>query len=262
MDGQGHGADTGAAILLWFAISASERTASMDTGFRHLDAMFPKARPFDTEPQRLLREAIFRGFGLTIDRGFQKRLVLRSANGKRSLSFMAWSSGQREAVPLLLSLDWLLPAGKSLRREAISWVFIEEPEMGLHPQAISAVMFGALELLRRGYRVCLSTHSPRVLDVVWALKMLHENGAKAQHILKLFNVEPSPAMNEAVAARLLEKKMQVYYLDAKSGQTTDISELDPGASDSIESGWGGLVEPSDRPSVSDIVSEVIANSER
>ena len=46
--------------------------------------------------------------------------------------------------------------------------------MGLHPQAILSVMLLVLDLLRRGYRVAISTHSPLVLA-----------GAKDAHVLAL-----------------------------------------------------------------------------
>lgn len=72
-------------------------------------------------------------------------------------------------MPLLLGLYWLLPPAKVRRRGALEWVVIEEPEMGLHPNAVSVVILLILELLQRGYRVCLSTHSTHVLDIVWAL---------------------------------------------------------------------------------------------
>ena len=44
--------------------------------------------------------------------------------------------------------------------------------MGLHPRAVSGVLLMVLELLRRGYRVCLSTHSTQVLEFAWALRHL------------------------------------------------------------------------------------------
>jgi hypothetical protein len=55
---------------------------------------------------------------------------------------MASSAAQREFVPLLLGLYWLLPAAKIAKRDKIEWVLIEEVEMGLHPSAIS--IFAAL----------------------------------------------------------------------------------------------------------------------
>jgi predicted ATPase len=75
---------------------------------------------------------------------------------------MVWSAGQREFVPLLLGLYWLMPSTQSSRRGTIEWVVLEEVEMGLHPRAISVLLLMVLELVTRGYRVCLSTHSPQI----------------------------------------------------------------------------------------------------
>jgi hypothetical protein len=47
---------------------------------------------------------------------------------------------------------------KSRRGGVISrWVVLEELEMGLHPRAISVLLLMVLELVARGYRVCLSS---------------------------------------------------------------------------------------------------------
>jgi hypothetical protein len=44
------------------------------------------------------------------------------------------------------------------------------------------VLLLLLELLARGYRVCISAHSPHVLDVVWALKaILKHQAVKGQY---------------------------------------------------------------------------------
>ena len=46
---------------------------------------------------------------------------------------MVWSAGQREFVPLLLGMYWLMPPAKISPAQRLEWVVIEEPEMGLHP---------------------------------------------------------------------------------------------------------------------------------
>ena len=91
---------------------------------------------------------------------------------------MAWSAGQREFVPLLMGLYWLMPAARASQRGDLEWVIIEELEMGLHPRAIAVVLLLVLELLWRGYRVCLSSHSPHVLDLVWALQVIKQHGPR------------------------------------------------------------------------------------
>ena len=120
----------------------------------------PQARKLKPEIRELLSKTIFGGFQLELDQtGPQKRLVLRG-NGTR-IPYMVWSAGQREFVPLLLGLYRLLPSITPTRLGSVKWVMIEELEMGLHPKAIAAVFFIVLDLLWHGYKVCLSTHSPR-----------------------------------------------------------------------------------------------------
>jgi hypothetical protein len=170
---------------------------------------------------------------------------------------MVWSAGQREFVPLLLGFYWLMPPAHVARREPVDWVVIEEPEMGLHPRAVSAVLALVLELLSRGYRVCLSTHSPHVLDVVWALRMIREHGANPDRVLDIFGARKTPPMR-AMAREALKRTSKVYFFD-RAGQVRDISGLDPGAADVAEAGWGGVSEFSG--TVADIVSRVVAAAE-
>ena len=160
------------------------------------------------------------------------------------LPFMVWSAGQREFSPLLLGVYNLLPEDSD-RPRAIEWVVLEEPEMGLHPRAISAVLFLVLELLGRGYRVCISTHSPHILDLVWALRVLIEHEAPAEVVLKLFDVSPDAASTK-LAAAVLQKKLKVYSFNREGLPVTDISRLDPESSSLEETTWGGLTEFSAR----------------
>jgi hypothetical protein len=170
---------------------------------------------------------------------------------------MVWSAGQREFVPLLLGLYWLLPPASVSRRENVRWVVIEELEMGLHPKAIAVVLVLVLELLSRDYRVCLSTHSPHVLDLVWAMRTLRDQKADSRELLEILDVEATQTMR-AMAEKVLEKNSRVYYFNREKGVSFDISSLDPGAEEAAESGWGGLSEFSGR--VADVVARVVGNN--
>jgi hypothetical protein len=226
----------------------------MEQELGRADALFPKTNRLKKEYRELLSRHVFGGFGLRVDRhGGQKRLVLRQAETSKSIPFMAWSAGQREFVPLLMGLYWLMPSARVKRRGDINWVVIEEPEMGLHPNAISVVLLLVLELLWRGYRVCLSTHSPHVLDVVWAVQKIRQHDAEAKHLLDVFDVRKTDPM-KGVAQVVVRKTARVYYFD-RNGQTRDISNLDPGSQDQSEAGWGGLSEFSGR--VNDVVAAVV-----
>jgi hypothetical protein len=220
------------------------------------EGLFPQKHRLKKEVRDLLAQNLFSGYGLGVDKyRSQRRLVLTASGAEEHLPFMVWSAGQREFVPLLLGFYWLMPPTKVNRRGKIEWVVIEELEMGLHPHAISVVMFMVLELLWRGYRVCLSTHSPHVLDVVWGLQTLKRHDADAKFVLDIFGAELTDPMRR-VAEAVLKKTMYVYHFDRR-GHTHDISRLDPGSSDEIESGWGGVTEFSGR--VADIVSHVVAH---
>jgi hypothetical protein len=164
------------------------------------------------------------------------------------LPFMTWTAGQREFMPLLLGLYHLLPPRKLQKQPHIDWVVIEEPEMGLHPQAVTVVMLLLLDLLWRGYRVALSTHSPHVLTMLWMMRRLQEHKARWQLVCDAFGVKASRAM-QPVAETALNKDYRAYQLAFDKGGkvfSTDISTLDPDSEDEQIAGWGGLTEFSSR----------------
>ena len=204
----------------------------------------------------LLNKTIFGDFTLRIDKRLsQKRLVLGKRGGNGGLPFMVWSTGQQEFIPLLLAFYRLMPP---LDIRWGKWVVIEEPEMGLHTRAISTVLLMTLGLLERGYKVCISTHSPYVLDIVWALKALKRHHASTDLIREMFDI-PKERQIDEIAKSALTKDTKVYYFNREDGQTRDISNLDPGSTDQVEAGWGGLSEFSGR--VADVVAKAVARGE-
>jgi hypothetical protein len=218
--------------------------------------VFPQERRFRSELRLMLERTVFTNFELRVDKRWaQKRLVLRA--GSQSLPFMVWSAGQREFVPLLLGLYELMPLAGFDRRGQIKWLVLEEPEMGLHPRAITALFLIVLELLRRGYRVCLSTHAPQVLEAVWALRHLKANKASPRAVLQVFDAVDSEAMRN-LAKMALAKNLKVYYFDPATGRTRNISDLDPSSEEAGEAGWGGLTEFSGR--ANSAVARAVANA--
>ncbi len=221
--------------------------------------LFPQERRLKREFRDLLQHNVFSNFHLKVDKfRSQKRLVLGPGRRKESLPYMVWSAGQREFVPLLLGFYWLMPSTKVSTRDDIKWVVLEELEMGLHPRAIAVVLLLVLELVARGYRVCLSTHSPQVLEAVWALKHLKANHARANDLLEIFEAANTQSMRR-LADTVMEKAINVFYFDRDKGKTSDISELDPTAEDDGLSGWGGLSEFSGRANRA--VARAAANGE-
>jgi hypothetical protein len=207
--------------------------------------LFPQPNRLKGALRSVVDDAVFRGFGLKVDRSSpQKRLVLGKPDVESVLTFMTWSSGQREFVPLLLGMYWLLPPARLTKRPHVDWVVIEEPEMGLHPRAIGAVMLLALELLSRGYRVCMSTHSPHVLDILWGLGAIQRDRGTPNDVADLFGVAHDPSVVKIAEAALL-KTRRVFFFDP-DGEACDISDLDPGSELPAERGWGELTGFSDR----------------
>ena len=226
--------------------------------FRVDKVLFPSRRPFQKQFQDVINNSIFSGFSLKLETLYmRKRLVL--ASGSQSLPFIVWSAGQREFVPLLLALYWLLMPTIVPRRRKIDWVVLEELEMGLHPRAIDVLLLMTLDLVARGYRVCLSTHSPQVLEAIWAIRHLRENKASPEAALRVFDVKHTPDMGK-LAEAVLAKHVKVYYFDPKMGKTKDISKLHVGLEEEGEDGWGGLSEFSGR--VNAAVARSVANAER
>lgn len=210
--------------------------------------LFPVERTLKSEYRDQINKAVFHDGSVGIEEDRQHAKRLRLTHGDMHLPFMTWTAGQREFTPLLLGLYHLLPARRLLKQPEIDWVVIEEPEMGLHPQAVTVVMLLVLDLLWRGYRVALSTHSPHVLTTVWMLQRLREHAARWQLVCDAFDVPKSQQLQK-VAKAALKKDYRVHHLAFDSHgkvQSAEISNLDPGADDERVAGWGGLTEFSSR----------------
>jgi energy-coupling factor transporter ATP-binding protein EcfA2 len=231
---------------------------------RHLrgkdSAIFPQKGVLGKALRKTIDSSIFHGDRVELNTTEMRKRIQLNMNGDQ-LSFMAWSTGQREFIPLLLGLYWLMPVSttsqKPDKRLDIDWVVIEEPEMGLHPQAILSVIFICLDLLNRGYRLIISTHSPTLLEAVWAIQVLKENNLGAQYLFQLFDL-PVSQLTESLFENILEnKRTSIYYFDRQNDGITvkDISSLDPFESDPNIAEWGGLTSFSSR--ASEVISQAI-----
>lgn len=216
---------------------------------RQGDRLFPLDRVLKKQYSDLIDDAVFHGGSVGLEQDKQHARRLKLTHGTSQLPFMTWTAGQREFTPLLLGLYHLLPPRKILKQPGIDWVVIEEPEMGLHPQAVAVFMLLVLDLLWRGYRVVLSTHSPLVLTVVWMLRRLRESHARWQLVCEGFGIQNNQRALKKVAQAALEKSVRAHLLsfgDDGKVRSKDISSLDPGAEDDDVSGWGGLTGFSSR----------------
>jgi energy-coupling factor transporter ATP-binding protein EcfA2 len=242
----------------------SERLRTiMEAGLGKGQALFPQKGHLKKVITDKIRAGIFRNTTIKLETEFKKRLVLEvNGNTQMQLPIPFWSAGQREFIPLLLGLYYLAPSSRVPQKGKIETVIIEELEMGLHPEAITGVMLAMMELLNRGYKVVLSTHSLHVVEVVWAIEETRKSGVNHDNKLKafnkLFNIDYSSPDVKKMAENCLDKIYKVFYFkpEEKNGlvRSRDITSLDPSGDDPVISGWGGLSEFSSN--IVDVVSSL------
>ena len=222
--------------------------------------IFPQVGRINKTLRDAIGKSIFGNAEIRLDRsGLRKRIVLDVAGSQ--LPFMVWSTGQREFTPLLLGLYWLMPSGKARKKDNINWVIIEEPEMGLHPQAISALLVVFLELMRRGYKVIVSTHSSQILELIWAIRFIAKSKSAPTRLRQLLNLKASAYSKDLTEAILDEKTFKTYYFSRQDSvvNVKDISTLDAEDPDEAVSDWGGLTLFSTKSA--DIVTRAVSESE-
>ena len=225
--------------------------------------LFPVPKLLKEVYRKLIDDAVFHGGTVNLEQQGASSKRLRLNHGDSKLPFMTWTAGQREFTPLLLGLYNLLPRTNQRKRTEVDWVIIEEPEMGLHPRAINVFMLLVLDLLWRGYKVVLSTHSPDVVTAVWMLERMKANSAKASRVCEAFDA-PTSASLQAVAEEALLKTYRVHVLafeeDGKKVIAKDISKLDPSSASEDEANWGGLTKFSSN--YGDVLRKVVNESKR
>ncbi|MFC0318679.1 MULTISPECIES: AAA family ATPase [Olivibacter] len=220
------------------------------------DVIFPQNQRLRTPLRDSFNDSIFHDGKITLDQRVKKRFKLNVSGS--SIPYMAWSAGQKEFMPLLLSFYWLCPSSLAGRKEHVKYVIIEEPEMGLHPQAIESVILQVIDLLSRDYKVIISTHSPVLLEFAWAFQYLKKSKAGDSLLAELFNLPLSESVNELFKGILRTKTIQTYYFDRVNDKVDikDISTLDAGNADPSVAEWGGLSSFSSK--ASDIISRVMS----
>jgi hypothetical protein len=229
----------------------------MDISFSNEEGkIFPKENRLRKELREGIERTIFRNQTIHLKANEQNRkMVMLKTGNSIELPITTCSTGQREFIPLLAGIYYCLPAARVSHKDKITRVIIEEIEMGLHPSAIISVMLLVMELLNRDYQVILSTHSPTVLDLVWALVEIQTNKANRKYFRQLFDLNGTNYTND-LAKKISGKIIKVDYFKETSGgvSTVDISKLDPGSDSPDEWGWGGLSEFSGK--IADIVGEL------
>jgi AAA15 family ATPase/GTPase len=212
----------------------------LQNGMEKSESIFPMSSRLKVRFKKSFNDSIFHGGKVVMDDRTGQRKLRMEVDGM-SIPFMTWSAGQKEFMPLLLGFYWLAPTTKDKRKNEVKYVVIEEPEMGLHPEAIKAVILQVIDLISKDYKVIVSTHSPVLLEFVWAYNLLKKSQVKEEAFFELFDI-PENAGTKGLFDGLLSKKINTYYFDRKNEKVIakDISSLDAGSDDEAMSGWGGV----------------------
>jgi len=227
---------------------------SFQKGMAHDQILFPLREKTSDSINASFNENIFHDGKVIVDERTGQKKMRMEIEGV-SLPFMTWSAGQKEFMPLLMAFYCLKDNQKV---SSYKYVVIEEPEMGLHPNAIQTVLLEVIALMNEGYKVIISTHSSVLLDFAWTntlLKSLPE--AEYMEALKQLLGE----IQESLYSNLRKKDIKTYYFshqDDNHVYTRDISELDVSSDDSAISEWGGISQFSSL--ASEIVSKYLANN--
>jgi len=224
------------------------------------EPIFPLGKRLKESLRKSFNESIFHDGRVVMDeRTGQKKL--RMVVEGMSVPFITWSAGQKEFLPLLLGFYWLCPPSKVTRKDDFTTVIIEEPEMGLHPQAIKSVILQIIDLLSRNYQVIVSTHSPILLEFAWAFRFLQQSKVNDDALFELFDLEKTTATKKLFSGILTQKQINTYFFDRTDEKviSKDISSLDAGSDDTAIAGWGGLSAFAGK--AADVVSKYFANEE-
>jgi energy-coupling factor transporter ATP-binding protein EcfA2 len=212
----------------------------LQNGMGKSESIFSLSKRLKEPLRKSFSDSIFHdGKVVMDDRTGQKKLRMEVEG--MSVPFITWSAGQKEFMPLLLGFYWLCPPSKVSRKDDFKMVVIEEPEMGLHPQAIKSVILQIIDLLSRDYKVIVSTHSPVLLEFAWAFNFLKKSKVN-DALFDLFDLAKTAGTKRLFEGIITNKKINTYYFDRVNEKviSKDISSLDAGSEDNAIAGWGGL----------------------
>ena len=85
--------------------------------------------------------------------------------------------------------------------------------MGLHPLAIQTIILQMIEFMHAGYKVIVSTHSPVLLEFVWAynyLKSIPED-KRVGALCEVFGMRSSKKFNLNFLNDIYEKDIKTYF---------------------------------------------------
>ena len=228
-------------------------------GIGEIDSIFPISKRLKEPIRKSFNDSIFHDGRIVMDEKSGQKKLRMQVEGM-SVPFITWSAGQKEFMPLLLGFYWLCPPSKVSKKDDLKYVVIEEPEMGLHPQAIKSVMLQVMDLMSRGYQVIISTHSPVFLEFAWAFQFIKQSeNSNYKQLMELFDFKSGPPSLTLMFKNMMKKNIASYYFDREKKKVVvkNISSLDAGSEDPSIAEWGGLSSFSSK--ASEIVLKSVPN---
>ena len=227
----------------------------LQNGLDNKEAVFPINNRLKKPLRDSFNESIFHNGKVIIDESTGQKKLKMQVDGM-NVPFITWSAGQKEFMPLLMGFYWLCPPSKVSKKDDYKYVVIEEPEMGLHPQAIKSVILQVIDLMSRNYKVIISTHSPVLLEFAWAFNLLKKSKVKDDALFDLFDLNKSGPTIRLFKDLLSSKSINTFYFSREKDHVfiKDITSLDAGSEDEAVSEWGGLSQFSGK--VTDVVSNL------
>lgn len=223
--------------------------------------LFPLPNRLKNVIKKKYDKTIFHGGEIVFEeKGGQRKMAMNVEN--MHLPLMTWSAGQKEFMPLLMAFYCLSgPPQPVVNRSQYEYIILEEPEMGLHPLAIQAIILQMIEFINNGFKVIVSTHSPMLLEFVWAYNCLKKipEGKRVGALYELFDIQPNKKNKLAFLKSIFKKNIKTYYFSRNTGgkvQAKDISSLDVFSEDVAINEWGGLTQFSSK--TNDVVSKYMA----
>ncbi len=226
----------------------------MQNGMKKSESIFPISNRLKKPLRKSFNDSIFHDGKVVMDERTGQKKLRMEVEGM-SVPFITWSAGQKEFMPLLMGFYWLCPPSKVSRKDDYKYVVIEEPEMGLHPQAIKSVILQVIDLLSREYKVIISTHSPVLLEFAWAFNLLKQSNVSDEALYDLFEMRKSAPTNKLFENFLSKKTINTFYFSRENNRviSKDITTLDAGSEDEAIAEWGGLSQFSGK--ATDVVSK-------
>lgn len=232
----------------------------VQSGLGDSGKLYPLPNRLKSIIKRKYDKTIFHGGEIVFDeKGGQRKIAMNVED--MHLPLMTWSAGQKEFMPLLMAFYCLSgPPQPVVNHSQYKYIILEEPEMGLHPLAIQAIILQMIEFIHNGHKVIVSTHSPMLLEFVWAyncLKKIPED-KRVDALCELFDIQCSKN-NRKFLNCIYGKDIKTYYFSRNAAgkvEAKDISSLDVFSEDVAINEWGGLTQFSSK--TNDIVSKYMA----